>query len=315
MNPANLAFANAKTAKEIAEQTYPSAGKITVVEHGYDNIVVLIDEQYALRFPRNEDAYARGQYEKQVLQHLETLDTVSVPRILGEHANPPYLVTSFVAGEHLSPNTIRSFPMEAQQKLGENIAEFAYGMHTAFLVEDAVRIRKELRLDERLEEPWPIYFKHLLADNKMLTAAQAAIAKSYYEQWKQITPGPLVVVHDDLHTENMLFKDNHLCGVLDFGDTNIGTAEQDLRQLYRINETVVNAAANKYSELSGRQFDVEALKLWAIMQELASYAERLATNNTNHHAFVRSAGNLNMWLKTDIWGKGHINPGEITSSQ
>lgn len=316
MNSTNLTFANAKTAKEIAEQAYPSANKITVVEHGYDNIVVLVDEQYALRFPRNKDTYARGQYEKQVLQHLETLDTVSVPRVLGEHTNPPYLVISFVSGEHLNPNTIRNFPMEAQQKLGENIAEFAYGMHTAFLVEDAVRIRKELRLDERPEEPWPVYFERLLSENKMLTAEQAAIAKNYYEQWKQIdSSSPFVVVHDDLHTENMLFKDNHLCGVLDFGDTNIGTAEQDLRQLYRINETVVNAAARKYSELSGRQLDVKALKLWAIMQELASYAERLETDNTNHHAFARSAGNLNMWLKTDIWEKGFIAPDETSSRQ
>lgn len=305
MDTTSLVFADTKMAEEIARQTYPSASKLTVIDYSYDNIVVLINEQFALRFPRNKNAYARSQYEKQILQHLETLETVNIPHILDEHINPPYLVTTFVTGKHLSPSDICGFSTTEQRRFGEDIAVFAHKMHTALPVDEARHTRKKLGLDELSEEPWPIYFERHLSNNTLLTSDQAAVANNYYDQWRKISSSsPLVVVHDDLHTENMLFKDNRLCGVLDFGDTNIGTAEQDLRQLYRINDTVVNAAARKYSELSGRQLDVEALKLWAIMQELASYAERLATNNTNHHAFARSAGNLNKWLKTDIWGKG-----------
>lgn len=316
MNPDTVTFADNNLALELTRDAYPDAKQITLIEHGYDNIVVLVDDLYALRFPRNQDAYARSQYEKQVLQHLETLETISVPKILGEHANPPYLLTSFVAGKHLSPRDIDNFPMELQQELGESIATFAHAMHTAFSVEEVRRIRKKLRLDERPEEPWDMYFERLLAGSNLLTPEQDVIAKEYYEKWKKVdASSPLVVVHDDLHTENMLFKDSHLCGVLDFGDTNIGTAEQDLRQLYRINETILNAAADKYSELSGRKLDIEAIKLWAIMQELASYAERLLTENTNHPAFARASGNLNMWLGTDMWGKGLVDLSEPSSYQ
>jgi aminoglycoside phosphotransferase (APT) family kinase protein len=315
MQSDDITFPDAKQAEVIAKATYPDAQNIRVVEHGYDNIVVLVDDLYALRFPRNEDAYARSQYEKQVLQHLETLETINVPRILGEHVHPPYLLTSFVAGEHLSPKDINNFPVTLQEELGKSVAEFAYSMHTAFSIEEARRIRKKLQLDSRAEEPWDIYFERLLSGSNLLTPEQDIIAKKYYAKWKKIDAQPLVVVHDDLHTENMLFKDNRLCGVLDFGDTNIGTAEQDLRQLYRINETILNAAANRYAELSGRHLNVETIKLWAIMQELASYAERLLTKNTNHHAFARASGNLNMWLKTDIWGKGLVRSHKAASYQ
>lgn len=316
MNPDTLTFADTDLAQKLTKDAYPNAKQITLIEHGYDNIVMLVDELYALRFPRNQDAYARSQYEKQVLQHLETLETISVPKILGEHANPPYLLTSFVAGKHLSPKDINNFPAELQQELGESIAAFAHGMHTAFSVEEARRIRKELRLDERPEEPWNIFFKRLLAGSTLLTPEQDAIAKEYYKKWKQANAdSPLVIVHDDLHTENMLFKDQHLCGILDFGDTNIGTAEQDLRQLYRLNEVVLNAAANKYSELSGRQFNTEAAKTWAIMQELSVYTEQLLAGNTTRASFARASKNLNTWLKTDIWGKGLFSLSETASYQ
>lgn len=316
MNPDSLTFADIHLAQKITKDAYPDAKQITLIKHGYDNIVVLVDDLYALRFPRNQDAYARSQYEKQVLQHLETLETISVPKILGEHANPPYLLTSFVKGEHLSPNDINTFPLALQQELGETVAIFAYTMHTAFSVGEARQAREDLRLDEGAEEPWNIFFERLLAGSTPLTPEQDALAKEHYQKWKQANAdSPLVIVHDDLHTENMLFKDQHLCGILDFGDTNIGTAEQDLRQLYRINETVLNAAADKYSELSGRRLDIEAAKTWAIMQELSVYTEQLLAKNTSHPSFIRAAKNLDMWLATDIWGKGLVGIDENSSYQ
>lgn len=316
MNPDTLTFADTGLARKITKDAYPDAKQITLIEHGYDNIVVLVDDLYALRFPRNKDAYARSQYEKQVLQHLETLETISVPKILGEHANPPYLLTSFVKGEHLSPNDINTFPLALQQELGETVATFAYAMHTAFSVEEARQARKDLRLDEGTEEPWNVFFERLLADSAPLTPEQDEVAKEYYKKWKQANAdSPLVVVHDDLHTENMLFKGQHLCGILDFGDTNIGTAEQELRQLYRINETVLSAAADKYSDLSGRRLDIEATKIWAIMQELAVYTEQLLAKNTSHPSFIRAAKNLDMWLATDMWGKGLVNLSKTSSYQ
>lgn len=302
--PKVLTFADASLAKKITEAAYPNA-EIKVVEHGYDNIVVLVDDKYALRFPRNQDAYARSQYEKQVLEHLEKLETIPVPRVLGEHDDPSYLITSFVAGKHLSAEDVRHFSSEQQKQLAEDVAGFAYSIHSLFSVEEARRIRKELRLDERREEPWDMYFERLLYTGTLQDPEQDKTAKAYYKKWKALdNTNHLIVVHDDLHTQNMLFQDHRLCGVLDFGDSNIGTAEQELRQLYRINESILKAAIDKYSELAERSLDIEAAKIWAIMQEIGSYVEHLANQTTDHPAFSRSARNLNRWFGTDSWGKG-----------
>ena len=117
---------------------------------------------------------------------------------------------------------------------------------------------------------------------------------------------PTVVVHDDLHTENMMFNDDDiLTGVLDFGDTNVGTPEQELRQLYRISEDIMLTAVQEYQRLSGRYLNVEAIKIWSIMKELADYSGKLAAKDMGHRAFKRASRNLNIWIPEGKWGEGY----------
>jgi hypothetical protein len=56
MSSEPLVFADAELARKTARELYPDAQHITLVDHAYDNIVALIDETYALRFPRNDRA-------------------------------------------------------------------------------------------------------------------------------------------------------------------------------------------------------------------------------------------------------------------
>jgi hypothetical protein len=128
---------------------------VVMVDRGYDNLVILIDRLYAVRVPRNENAYLRSQYEKLVLEQL-----------------------------------------------GEDVAQFAYHMHTAFSVEEALKMRIRIRLDELAEEPWDIHMRKTLSGYTFPTAAQDAAAKEYYDKWRKLA-GPLVVVHDELQVPDM----------------------------------------------------------------------------------------------------------------
>lgn len=301
-----MKFADKENAQKIIKDLYPDAQNITFVEHGYDNLVVLVDEKYAVRFPRNGSAYGRSQYEKHVLRDLVDLQELAIPRILGEGTNPPYLITTFLSGQHISAAEINTFSVSKQKEIGEKVAEFAYAMHSLLSVEKAMVIRKELKLDEQEEEPWDVYFENLLSKKNLPDKKQDEIVKKYYAQWTSLSyTTPMVVVHDDLHTENLLFNGQDLVGVLDFGDTNIGTPEQELRQLYRINETVLDAAINKYEQLSGFPLNKDAIKIWCITQELAVYCERMLDANPkvqkNHPSFDRSVRNLTKWFPKGKW--------------
>ncbi len=299
-------FADVDTAREFTRSLYPHTKKITMIEHSYDNIVALVDDRYAVRFPRAKNAYLRSLYEKHILERLENIETTTIPRILGEHANPPCLVTSFVPGHHISADTIRAtFSKKQQQDFAKQVAQFAYTMHSVFSLDEELQLRKELDLDKLADgEPWPIFFKKFVHEHTFQTSLQDKIAKRYYAEWlKLCNVAPTVVVHEDLHTQNMMFEDNLLVGILDFGDTNVGTPEMELRQLYRINEEVMLEAVRQYQSLSGQGLKVEAIKIWAVVQELAVYSKFKA--NTNHHKFKAASRNLNRWLDEGEWGKGY----------
>jgi aminoglycoside 2''-phosphotransferase len=311
MTPGKLAFANAELAQVIARALCPDAQRISLVDHGYDNLVVLIDQNYALRFPRNSSALVRSHYEKQILAKLTDIKEVAIPKVLGEHANPPYLVTSFLAGQHVNVNDIRSWPDLRHAELGEHTARFAFQMHSTLSVEE-VRQLRSVELDKQHEEPWRDYFKRTIGLD-VLTHEQGAIAQQHYREWQGLNTNSELVLHDDLHTENMLFQNDRLTGVLDFGDTNIGSPEQELRPLYRINNTVLTSAVKTYEQLSGLRLNVRAIQVWAIVQELGAYSDRLATNQINHPSFLRASSNLNRWFSTDIWGKELIR--NVTSGK
>ncbi len=298
-----MKFADRELAKEIINKLYPNAKVVTFVENGYDNLVGLVDEQYALRFPRDENAYARTCYEKLVLLDLAPLTQVFIPKVLGEGENPFYVITTFLRGRHLNTKEIRELSVKQQRHLGENVASFAYAMHKLLSPEKVMESRKRFGLDQLKEEPWDIHFENNLVNNKLRDPKQAEISREYYEKWKYLKfTTPSVVIHDDLHNDNLMFENGELVGVIDFGDTNIGTPEQELRQLYRINDTVLEAAVWKYEKLSGFQLNLEASKTWAIVQELAIYSEMLFNNNTKHPAFSRATKNLNRWIPEVSWG-------------
>lgn len=303
----NNYFANSKTAQILVRRLYPDAKNVTVVEHSYDNIVVLVDEKYTIRFPRDKNAYARSQHEATVLSQIGHIEDIKIPQILAQHTQPPCLITTFVSGHHIKSSDIRLFPKAKQQNFARTVARFAYIMHTSFSLQTELQLRKSLKLDELEDgEPWAIYFDKIIKMQRLQNTLQNKIALEQYTKWLDLcNVEPQVVVHDDLHTENIMFSNSGIMtGVLDFGDTNVGTPEQELRQLYRVSEEVLLAGVEEYQTLSGRILNLEAIKTWSILKELADYSSKLTSHETGHNSFKRTSNNLNNWLPEGRWGEG-----------
>lgn len=295
-------FADIETAKQIVKDLYSEAKNVRFVEHGYDNLVGLVDDKYALKFPRNEYAYQRDQYEECVLFDLNLLDQLLIPRVVGKGNNPPYFITTFVKGDHLSANEIREL-LEVQQKsIAEKIAKFAYTMHSMLPINKALIHRKKLKLDTLKEEPWVIYFENKLQNMTFPNPQQDKLTKQFYQKWKDLNyETPEVVVHDDLHNENLMFEGSNLIGIVDFGDTNIGHPEQEFRQMYRISEPILDMVIQNYEQLSHLKLNKEAIILWAILQELAIYSEMLTSTQKNRPSYLRATKNLQRWLPDGNW--------------
>lgn len=298
-------FADIEQARQIVHRRYPDARRIEFIEHGYDNVVALVDTNYAIRFPRHYEAYVRSQYEKAILPKLTAITAVAVPKLLESHQNPPYLVTAYVLGHHLTADAINTLPPDEQAAFGSAVGRFAYQLHTSIAVQDQQELREKLGLEQQFDQSWAEYFKHDVAEGVFAVPEQAVIAKTMYDSWQKLAASDLlpVVVHDDLHLDNMLFSGTQLVGIVDFGEANVGSPEQEFRQLYRLNKTVLKAAVATYQDLSGRQLNSEAIKVWAIMQELGAYSRRLSARQTDHPSFIRSCTNLDIWFPEGRWSE------------
>lgn len=276
---------DSQAATAIVQKLYPNEARFDVIDEGQENLIIVVGQLYTVRFPRNEEVWQRGLAERNVLEELSS-SSLPVPKLIAISENPAYIQTTYLRGNHLDPDQIRTASKEVQQQISEEMARFAYTIHRA--------------LPRRTIEPllvpptWSYddYLKRVLFDRIDPNPKIDELAKRYYQAWLDRKVIKEIIVHDDLHTGNLLFDDDyHLVGVLDFGAVCIGSPEQELRQTYRLGDEVFETAATVYEKLSGKSFNREMAKLWTITQELASYC-REDSDEVHRRAF----NNLRFWF-------------------
>lgn len=280
---------NIYEALDCVKGIYGEDAHITTIDSGYENIIFNVNSQFAVRFPRSQEIWNRGIVERTALGQL-TDSPIAIPKILHMSDAPAYIVTEFINGKHFSSETLRNLPEHIKNNIGFSIAEFAYYLHSFVRVEN---IKPLLPI---IKETYDQYFKRVLYDRIDPNSKINMLAKKYYDLWLAMPKAKNVVIHDDLHIENLLFDDDYkLVGVLDFGAICIGSPEQDLRQTYRLGDEFLKSAIAKYQELSGRTIDIEISKIWAITQELGAYCRE-----DSGVAHKRAVKNLHYWLGLNL---------------
>lgn len=277
----------------IVNEQYPNALSVRHIGHGYENHIIIVDDKYVMRFPRSQEIWQRVKLERFVLSKLKS---ALVPKITEFNNAPPYLVQTFLPGNHISENKFRKLPLDVQQNIGSQIAEFAYNLHSSIDVKEFAAERDRLIPPSDNGGSYDDHLKEMLHDFAFPTAKQDELAKRYFLSWRSISPSKPLVVHDDLHIHNLLFQDNKLSGVVDFGAICIGTAEQEMRQVYRLSEAALIAAIKTYNNLAHTKLDPETSRIWATTQELATYARELKLNRTDQAAFKRANEHLTLWF-------------------
>lgn len=269
-----------------ARSIFGDHAQLRVIHDGYENLIVVADEKDLVRFPRSEEVWLSSQAERYVLQTLSTRSDMPVAKIIDISENPAFVRMTFLTGNHLTTEQIRSMPVNNLRKIGTEMAEFAYRLHSGIDVDN-------FRPYETIHSwSYDDYLKRVLYDRKDPNQRIDELAKRYYQEWLNKDSIKKYVVHDDLHTGNLLFdKKLKLVGVLDFGAVCIGSAEQDLRQVYRFGNDALEAAALTYEGLSGEPFNRELAKLWVVTQELAAYCRE-----EKGVAHDRAAENLEFWF-------------------
>jgi aminoglycoside 2''-phosphotransferase len=273
--------------------------EITYIEHGDDNIVALVNQEYVFRFPRNEAAAKRLTYETALLQKIggNLHAMVDIPTISKVHTQPLYVVSRYIEGEHLRGSQIQQLSQEEQAAIGRKIAVFVAQFNQVISGLEIQRLRTEAGV-EGLRPQWEAYFEGLFVTSPLPNMRLQPVVNEYYAMWKDYVSHEqrTYAIHDDLHEANLLFLGSQLNGIVDFSETNVGSIEEELRWLYPMGDIVLNAAIAQYQSLTNSTIDYNHVRTWAVIQTLANYIKRFINQETDSRHFLRAQDYLRKWI-------------------
>ncbi|HUS25804.1 MAG TPA: aminoglycoside phosphotransferase family protein [Nevskiaceae bacterium] len=284
-------------AEHIIRQHYPQAQHIEYIDHGHVNFVATVDNAAVFRFPRDANAVKRLHYEIELFKLLQdAIPVVPIPIIIAVNHAPEYAITNFIPGEHLTGRQIRCLPQAQQAAIGHTLATFIYQFTQRVSAGQLRHIRQKTGVED-IDEPWDDYFRRMFTPGLPDKRLQPVVDRQYHA-WLQAVAheNRNLAIHDDIHTANVLFTDNKVSAVLDFGDAYIGSIEEELRGLYRMSDTVVAAAADQYVRLGGAPLRLDNVRTWAIANELANFIDRTGKGDITHPSYLRAQANLRKWL-------------------
>lgn len=217
--------------------------------NGDDNWVVILDDAWAVRFPRSPQQARWFPVEIAVLAALHGHTPVQVPHIERTAADGSFGAYRLVPGQPLTPAAFAALPQASMERLIEASVELLKAVHAlpasvVILPDGTARTAagapawaaREYRTDRR----------RLLVD-----AATDPVLLNRLDAFFTAYPNlswPLTcVIHGDFTEDHMLVAadGDTLTGVIDFGDTVLGDPAYDLTIFWAAGDWAAQAAAGR----------------------------------------------------------------------
>lgn len=209
---------------------------IELIDSGWSNIVVQINEDWIFRFTRGL-CEAQFQLEADFLLSMKASRSapfstgnypVSIPRIIAHGSD--YLVYRKVPGERFSPQRYCQLSANGQLKVVRHLASFVSKLHRMQYRHPALSAAPYGGGDF-WTELWP-------AGSRLLQPSTRSRAQSFFEEKIQAanaTAFNKTLIHADLATNNVLVNFDTDCGVgvIDFSDLSLSDPAADFAGFYR----------------------------------------------------------------------------------
>ena len=232
--------------------------KSRIIRHGYDNIVIILDEVTVFRFP--SDSYlSRFKAEVRLLEKLSSRVSAPVPHYMYRMKDDSFGGYKKLDGMFMKKTAFRALPKTSKKALATELGKFLTELHavptsvarTAGFVEEndyywwsKKRAEKNLKLMQQKLFP-------------KLTKIEAAwIEKKYREYVSLSFDFKPVITHSDLVGDHILFdaKKKKISGVIDFADVEIGDPAIDFRRLWEFGEEFFQNVLSSYGGTVDRDF-------------------------------------------------------------
>jgi len=249
-----------------ADSVLDKITSITPLSHGLYNWAFLVNNQWVFRFPkRSSSSFNRLQTEAEVLKYMHGTLPLATPSVLEISKKPEYIAIQFLAGKTPNPFEVYGWKQADITAAATTLADFLVELHQQALPPGCLIQRydfgKEIQ-DIAAETKLAQSMDRLKPGTLNYIAEQASIATEWLQK-AQKAPD-YMVIHNDIHTENLVFdSSNLLTGVIDFDSVAYGLPELDFALIgSTMGWNALQTAVARYQKQSGYSLDINAI--WAL---------------------------------------------------
>jgi aminoglycoside phosphotransferase (APT) family kinase protein len=289
------------------KQAVGDNSEIVRAQSGLVNTVFLVDRRYVFRFPRDDTVFAQQVFERDVCVYLAKYADALPFGILkpADQAIDHCFVYEYIPGSILSEQAMRGLEHQLQQAFVQDLLVFINWLG------ETLRSAKykEIEADSAGQpiEHWEEYLARTVGvfDDTRYPALIEICSELLAELPKHYPEGISAhadrVIHDDLHMGNLLFVDDRLSGVIDFGNIMIGDLECELRHFYRISPDFARRACELYESQYGQKADCDKVAWWARINDAATLTDKVIAGKIGSPSYVRALNNLAEWYPDKSW--------------
>jgi len=222
--------------------------KYRILTHGFDHVIIILDEKIIFRFPKEKEYKAEFENEIQLLHYLKKKVKVGIPEYNYISKDKSIAGYDMVRGRELTASCFRSLPASEKDAVAKQLAEFISTLHAT---PKSIVAKYNVRTENQEKE-----YKILVRDVKKLLfprlkKPEVQAIEKYFTELKDALGHEYsnTLIHNDLAWTHILWNsENKQVNIIDFSDRAFGDPAIDFSGLFEYDTKFVEKILKLYSE-------------------------------------------------------------------
>ncbi len=267
-------------------KTIPDFSIKTIDEkQGDEHKIIEINGTWIFRLPKSLDVCKHMSVEVQLLKALENKIAFSIPKVIYYSKDDYTFGYKKIPGVPLSREIYMQLTPAEKNQFADDFAQFLCELHTSIPLDAARNIAVPFTTTRLTDADWPLRPKALQAKlaSSLTDKSLQELFDRFIIEYQRVVAAEqkLVVVHNDLHADNILIdqKIKKLSGIIDFTSAAIDTAYHDFRYLHLIDMELVALAVHAYNQKSEEKLTVRHAYVYCMATEFSRLSEAMEQND------------------------------------
>lgn len=220
--------------------------RAVVPKQGMDHLALFLDHQWVFRFAKNPEYIDQFPKEIELLDALHKEISLPIPHYEFVSSDKSFGGYKKIHGRSLTHSGFQKLSKQTRDSLAAELGNFLNELH-AFSVPQAlalgVKVEDPTLYLKTLKKEYEKYVRPKMADEDRRYCNSLLALSEEYAQGKY----PERMTHNDMFGVHIrLTKQNHIAGIIDFGDKVIGDPAKDFNGLLDIDPSFVKAVYAHY---------------------------------------------------------------------